>query len=136
MGRTVPWAVWGVIAAIAVWLAVVGSVGAADSDAIRRAIGEMMTAAQAMVDGGDHRDSKRLITEAGRVMEAGERVLAALPRPGNRHARDAADNVRQAMDHARQVVEAVNGGRSDDALAHARLALRQTRRGAGHAEAL
>lgn len=136
MGRTISWAVLGVASAIAVWLAVAGSAGATDSAAVNRAIGEMMTAARAMVDSGDRRDLGRMITEAEQVVDAGERALAALPRPGNRHARDAAEHVRRAMDHARHVVEAANRGRSDDALAHAGRALRQVRRGAGHAEAL
>ena len=136
VGPRVSWAVPGVVGAITVWLAVAAPVGAAGSDEMGRAIGEMMTAAQAMVDSGERRDSKRLVSEAGRVMEAGERVLAALPRPGNRHARDSAEHVRGAMDHARLVVEAAHRGQDNDALTHARRALRQVRQGAGHAEAL
>jgi hypothetical protein len=109
---------------------------AADPDAVRRAFGEMMAASRTMVDSGERRDFERMATEAGVVVEAGERVLAALPRPGNRHARDAAEHVRGAMDHARLAVEAAHRGQDADALTHARKALSQIRRGAGHAEAL
>jgi hypothetical protein len=136
MRRAVSWGVLGVVPAVAVWLAVAGSAGAADFDAARHAIGEMTAASRAVVDSGDRGDFGRMITDAERVVEAGERALAALPRPGNRHARDAADHVRQAMEHARQVIEAATHGRPDDAVAHARRALTQVRRGAGHAEAL
>jgi len=133
MGRPLPRRV---VQAIAVWLAVAGSAGAADLDAVGRAMGEMMTAARAMVDSGDQRDFGRMITEAEQVVDAGERALAALPQPGNRHARDAADHVRQAVGHAKLVAEAARRGQEDDALAHARQSLSHVRQGAGHAEAL
>lgn len=136
VGRAVPSAVLGVVPAIAVWLAVAGPAAAMDADAVGRAMGDMMTASRAMVDDGDRGDFEGMMTEAQRVVDAGERALAALPRPGNRHARDAAEHVQRAIDHASQVIEAANRGRSDDALAHARRALAQVRRGAGHAEAL
>lgn len=126
----------GLITAIVAWLSVVGWAWSADHDAVRRAMGEMMTAAQATVDSGNRRDLGRMVVDAQRVMESGERVLASLPQPGNRHARDAADHVRQAIESARKVVDAGEQGRGEDALTHARRALSQARRGAGHAEAL
>jgi hypothetical protein len=86
MRRAVSWGVLGVVPAVAVWLAVAGSAGAADFDAARHAIGEMTAASRAVVDSGDRGDFGRMITDAERVVEAGERALAALPRPGNRHA--------------------------------------------------
>ncbi len=128
--------VQGIGAAVAVWLAVAGLAGASDSDAVRRAIGEMFSAAQTMVDSAERHDFVQMGTDADRVVAAGERALAALPKPGNRHARDAADHVRRAIDHARQVVEALRNQRSDEASAAARRTLRQVRRGAGHADAL
>ncbi len=126
----------GLITAIAAWLSVVGWAWAGDPDGVRRAISEMMSAAQAMVDSGDRRDLDRMVMDAQRVMESGERALASLPQPGNRHARDAADHVRQAIEDAEKVVDAGGQGRGEDALTHARRALSQVRRGAGHAEAL
>lgn len=120
-----------------VWLAVSGLAGAAvDRDAIGRAMGEMLTAARAMVDSGDHRDLAGVGTAGERVLGAGNLALAALPQPGNRHARDAADHVRQAMDHAKLAIEAVQRGQQDEASAHARKCLSHVRQGAGHAEAL
>jgi hypothetical protein len=127
----------GLITAVtAAWLSVVGWTWAADPDAVRRAMGEMMAAAQAMVDSGDRRDFDRMAMDAQRVMASGERTLASLPRPGNRHARDAADHVQQAIEYAKKVVDAGGQGRGEDALKDARRALSQVRRGAGHAEAL
>lgn len=136
--RTLGRAGWGVFlfAAVAGGLPVTGAAWAADADAVRGAIGEMMAASRAMVDSGERQDSERLVAEAERLMEAGGRALAALPRPGNRHARDAADHVRQAIDHARRAVESSRRQRQDDALAEARNTLTQVRRGAGHADAL
>jgi hypothetical protein len=125
-----------VVAAIAVWLAVTGLAGAADVDAARRAIGEMLSASRTMVESGERQNVAQMLAEAERVVMTGEQALAWLPQPGNRHARDAADHVRQAIDHARQVIVAANHGRLDDALAEARRTLGQVRRGAGHAEAL
>ncbi len=124
------------VAAVVVWLGVAGLAGAADADAVRDAHADMLSASRTMVDSGERRDFARMVADAERVVAAGEQALAALPQPGNRHARDAADHVRQAIDHARQVVAAATHGRSDEALAEARLTLRQVRRGAGHADAL
>ena len=126
----------GLILAVAAWLSVGGWTWAAAPEEVRRAMGEMMAAAQAMVDSGDRRDLGRMVVDAQRVMESGERVLASLPQPGNRHARDAADHVRQAIESAQKVVDAGEQGRGEDALTHARRVLSQIRRGAGHAEAL
>lgn len=109
---------------------------AADVEAIRRAIADLTAASRAMVEQGERGDLGAMSAEADRVVRTGERALAALPQPGNRHARDAAEHIRRAVEEARRVVDAASGGRSDDALAHARSALRQVRRGAGHAEAL
>lgn len=121
---------------LAVWLSVAGWAWAADPDVVRRAMGEMMAAARAMVDSGDRHDFDRMVMDAQRVVESGERALASLPRPGNRHARDAADHVQQAIEYAKEVVDAGKQGREEDALTHARKAFSQVRRGAGHADAL
>jgi hypothetical protein len=136
MGRAALRGVHGAAAIAAVLLVVADLAGGADADAVRRAVADMLSASRTMVDHGERRDVVRMGADADRVVAAGEQALAALPQPGNRHARDAADHLRRAMDHARAVVEAADRGQVDDALAHARKTLSQVRRGAGHAGAL
>jgi hypothetical protein len=135
--RTFGSAGWGLVlvATVAGWL-ITSAAWAADADAVRGAIGEMMAASRAMIDSGERRDSERMVAEAERLREAGARALEVLPRPGNRHARDAADHVRQAMDHARRAAESSRLRRFDEAVTEARNTLTQVRRGAGHADAL
>lgn len=118
------------------WLVAAGFAVAADVGAARTAIREMMTASRAMLDEHARGDLALMAAAATRVIAAGERALAALPTPGNRHARDAADHVREAIEAARRVVETATTGRGDEAATHARRTISQVRRGAGHAEAL
>jgi hypothetical protein len=120
----------------AVWLTVFGVAAAADRDAVLRAINEMMTASRAMASDQERGDLSGVSAHATRVVEAGERALEALPKPGNRHARDAADHLREAIDTARSAAEASAQGRSDDASSHVKRTMRHVRQAAGHAEAL
>ncbi|MFZ5863885.1 MAG: hypothetical protein ACOYXR_13715 [Nitrospirota bacterium] len=117
-------------------LLVAGPVVGADPAAIRRAISEMLTASRAMAANHDRGDLLGIVAGAARVIEAGQRALDAFPTPGNRHARDAAEHVREAIRSAERAAEAATQGRSDDALAHARRTLSHVRQGAGHADAL
>lgn len=113
-----------------------GVAAATDRDVVLRAIGEMLTASRAMVADHERGDLSGMAADAARVVEAGERALDALPNPGNRHARDAAEHVHKAIQTAQRAAEAAAQGRSDEASAHARRLLSHVRRGAGHAEAL
>lgn len=121
---------------LAVGLMAPGVVTAADRDVVLRAIGEMMTASRAMVADHDREDLTGMAADAAQVIEAGERALEALPKPGNRHARDAADHVREAMESARLAADAAAQGHSAAASTHARRTLSHIRQGGGHAEAL
>jgi hypothetical protein len=121
---------------LAAGLMVSAVAAAADRDAVLRAIAEMMPASRAMVADHEREDLTGMGADATRVIEAGERALEALPKPGNRHARDAAEHVREAMESARLAAEAAAQGHSDDASTHARRTLSHVRQATGHAEAL
>jgi hypothetical protein len=121
---------------LAVGLMVSGVAVASDRDAVLHAIGEMMTASRAMAADQERGDLPGVSANAALVIAAGERALAALPQPGNRHARDAAEHVREAIDTARRAGDAAAQRRSDDAASHAKRTQRHIRQAAGHAEAL
>ncbi|MFZ5874921.1 MAG: hypothetical protein ACOYXU_00800 [Nitrospirota bacterium] len=121
---------------IALALTVSGIAAAADRAAALRAISEMMTASRAMSADQERGDSPGVSAGATRVIEAGDRALEALPKPGNRHARDAAEHLREAIETARRAAEASAQGRADDATSHIRRTQRHIRQASGHAEAL
>jgi hypothetical protein len=118
------------------WLTLSGGAAAADRDAVLHAIGEMMTASRAMASDQERGDLSGVSAHATRVIAAGERALEALPKPGNRHARDAADHLREAIDTAQRAAAASVQGRADDATSDIRRTQRHIRQANGHAEAL
>lgn len=119
-----------------VWLAATGPAASVERHPALLAIGEMMSVARAMAEAGERGDLAGMAADAARVIDAGERALDGLPKPGNRHARDAADHVREAIESARLAAEAGTQGRRDEALAHVKRTMSHIRQGAGHAEAL